>query len=835
MTDYTRLFQAAMADSGATPYPYQRALAESTWPDFVEVPTGLGKTAAVTLAWLYRRGVRADGSRVSPESEVPRRLIWCLPMRVLVEQTAACAQTWLQRLGVYGEVGEAGRIAVHTLMGGEPDLARASWSAHPDQEAILIGTQDMLLSRALMRGYGMSRYQWPVHYALLHNDALWVFDEVQLMGPALPTTTQLEAFRRDLGAAAPARSVWVSATLREDWLDTVDFRPHRQAGLQRLALGDDDRSEPAVSARVHAAKALAPAIARLDDATKKGQQAYIASLADEIAAAHQPGAQTLVIVNRVERAQALYAALADVEAERLLLHARFRPAERARIEAALHEPTGAGGRIVIATQAVEAGVDLDSRVLFTELAPWASLVQRFGRCNRAGRFDDARVYWIDLDENAGDLALPYAAESLAAAREQLRHAASAAPADLPPVTEPPAATQVLRRRDLLELFNTDPDLSGFDVDISPYIRDTGTPQVQLFWRDLDADEAAQQPSPQRAELCPASLGQVREHLKKKLSASRRKATGRENPAWHFDPLAGERREGAWTPVRRPDEVRPGQVLMLVAADGGYDADRGFVPDATEPVRVVAAEAATDASEGYGDDRLAHGGHPVALGQHLADAVDAARELAEALAVPPAEKRALVTGSLWHDVGKTHEAGQRGIGFSPDDPEGPWAKSGRSGRPDYHCLDANGQRQPRPGFRHELASALAWLAAGEEPVEPDERDLIAYLIAAHHGRVRLGLRALPNEEEPPDAATTGRLYARGIWDGDCLPQLDVGVLQLPPTELRLDIMRLGRGPHGPSWSERTRGLLEQHGPFRLAWLEALLRIADWRASAEEGGA
>ena len=40
----------------------------------------------------------------------------------------------------------------------------------PKRPAILIGTQDMLLSRALNRGYGMSRYRWPMHFGLLNND-----------------------------------------------------------------------------------------------------------------------------------------------------------------------------------------------------------------------------------------------------------------------------------------------------------------------------------------------------------------------------------------------------------------------------------------------------------------------------------------------------------------------------------------------------------------------------------------------------------------------------------------------------------------------------------------
>src|SRR5690606_37712785 len=115
----------------------------------------------------------------------------------------------------------------------------------------------------------------------------------------------------------------------------------------------------------------------------------------------------------------------------------------------------------------------------------------------------------------------------------------------------------------------------------------------------------------------------------------------------------------------------------------------------------------------------------------------------------------------------------------------------------------------------------------------DRDLVAYLIAAHHGKVRMGLRALPQEKTPPD----GQRYARGVWEGDVLPAVvlpadesGVGIGVAPETPLSLRIMELGRSPDGPSWTERTRRLLDTHGPFRLAWLESLLRIADWRGSA-----
>src|SRR5206468_3899515 len=194
------------------PFPYQHRLAtDPSLPQLIDVPTGAGKTAAVILAWLWRRHYADDETRKA----TPRRLIYCLPMRVLVEQTEAAAKTWLKNLGLEK------KVCVHVLMGGEE---AEDWDVHPERDAILIGTQDMLLSRALNRGYGMSRYRWPMHFGLLNNDCLWVLDEVQLMGSGLATTTQLQAFREKLGVWGTVQTIWMSATLRRDWLKTVDFK-----------------------------------------------------------------------------------------------------------------------------------------------------------------------------------------------------------------------------------------------------------------------------------------------------------------------------------------------------------------------------------------------------------------------------------------------------------------------------------------------------------------------------------------------------------------------------------------------------------------------------------
>src|SRR5690606_30955972 len=135
--------------------------------------------------------------------------------RRLVEQTERAGVGWRGRLGLEGSLG------VHVLLGGAVDDA---WEDRPDREAILIGTQDQLLSRALMRGYAMSRYLWPVHFAWLNNDCTWVMDEVQLMGVGASTAAQLQAFRERMGVSGSVKTVWMTATLAEDRLHTVDVR-----------------------------------------------------------------------------------------------------------------------------------------------------------------------------------------------------------------------------------------------------------------------------------------------------------------------------------------------------------------------------------------------------------------------------------------------------------------------------------------------------------------------------------------------------------------------------------------------------------------------------------
>src|SRR5699024_11217197 len=78
-TSSKRDWSSDVCSSDLQPYAFQVRLAEQPWPDLLDVPTGMGKTAAVTLAWLWKRGWRHDGRAEKPDPGTPRRLVWCLP------------------------------------------------------------------------------------------------------------------------------------------------------------------------------------------------------------------------------------------------------------------------------------------------------------------------------------------------------------------------------------------------------------------------------------------------------------------------------------------------------------------------------------------------------------------------------------------------------------------------------------------------------------------------------------------------------------------------------------------------------------------------------------
>jgi len=181
------------AAAGFAPLPFQLAWMEQGSAPAIrslEAPTGLGKTLATLVGWLWDRQQRP--------STMPRRLVYQLPLRTLTEQIAVECRAVMGRLGL--------EVPVYVLRGGQIDNDYVEALA---AEAVIVGTLDQVVSRQLMRGYCCSRWSWPRHFAALNTDVRVVVDETQLQGAAVRTAIRLQQLHHQLGGPAPWN--WCSA------------------------------------------------------------------------------------------------------------------------------------------------------------------------------------------------------------------------------------------------------------------------------------------------------------------------------------------------------------------------------------------------------------------------------------------------------------------------------------------------------------------------------------------------------------------------------------------------------------------------------------------------
>lgn len=854
------------------PHGWQQDLAatEVCRSHLIRVPTGFGKTLGVVAAWSYHRLHRKD-------ERWPRRLVWCLPMRVLVEQTHSEVRAALGRLQLLWDErsGHEGKVGVHLLMGGADS---GEWHLYPEHCAILIGTQDMLLSRAMNRGYAAPRARWPMEFGLLSQDCLWVMDEVQLMDVGLATSAQLQAFREDKAnsgqAFRPCHTWWMSATLQQSWLQKSPDTQEMAASLAQTAISEarrighlwNDVRKPCRVEAVKDAKTLAELVARQHIETGRGTKG-----------------PTLTVVNTVDRAVQVFESLQKNRAlkgtDLRLVHSRFRPYERAFwhnefLNRAACAPNT--DRMIIATQVIEAGVDLSAGLLITELAPWPSLVQRFGRSARWG--GDAQAIIADFSPADDKKAAPYTKNEVDAARDALGLLQDVAPLHLEAFEKqhpellarlyPYEPKHLLLRYELDELFDTTPDLSGADIDISRFIRSGEERDLHVFWIDVPERRVPDSKlKPSREALCPVPFLKAREWLcgveRGNIKAPRLK---KDMHAWVWDWLDGE-----WRRAERRD-LYPGQTVLVAADCGGYDPEKGWSPDSPADVKPVAPavpEAAEQADAAQDDESLsAYPWQTVAV--HGRETGNEARRIAEQLVPELADL--LDLGGRWHDAGKVHPAFNNSIESADRPARRDLAKAPKEAWLPMGKLYPMKDGERRRGFRHELASALALFAVLQRhkpdhdallgpwrellqragmPSAPDqpsdkppnllEREilalganqfnLLAYLVCAHHGKVRLAWHACPADQMTTDE----RPRIRGIRDGDTLPPLilaaaDRTLHELPKTSLDLAPATAGLNSHtGAGWTERVLSLLDHYGPFALAWMEALLRAADQRAS------
>ena len=791
---------------GHYPFHYQTELGEEPLCSrVIRVPTGGGKTGAAVLPWLWKTETNPDST--------PRRLVVCSPMRSLVSQTVREIESWLARLGL------TDKVALVELLGEHPSLRQRNrkWTEEPERSTILVGTVDLVLSAALNRGYAMSRFRWPVAFGLLHNSALWVVDEVQLMGPATSTFAQLEQFRAEFGTLSPVFTWWMSATVEPAWLATVDFvPPSTVTPANTQALIEDLGIRYTAKKPLRAGKLLN---------------------ADTVRDAHQ-GHLTLAVVNTVRAARELFRSLSapvvvpkkkkkeqapDRSPAMFLIHSRFRPSDRKEkmdrlIEAdqALRTNRGASARyphgaIVVATQVIEAGIDVSAQTMITELAPWASMVQRFGRLNRTGEEVSARAIWTDVKEPA-----PYALDEIKASRERITLLDDVGPASLAAVALPARERQalVIRRDDFRGLYSTDKDLAGGFTDVSDYIRNSEDRDVYVGWREFkkNPNNAPLQEELEPHELCAVPIREGRDFR------------SRGNLLWEWND-----ENGRWE-SRSAHELVPGMTLLCAMLSGGYSVELGWTGAEQDHPTMADPQENGENNSNKTDDSSLSGWRQ--LDHHLADVEAEARGICKSLSIEPSWAEPLALAARWHDIGKSlpawQEAARQSVKKSKVEyREGVWAKFPAK------------RGTFRPGLRHEEASAL-YAAQLLQLGMPGWTELAVYLIACHHGKVRttLGTYGVKSLREMKNRTLRLPGFIDRATDVNCDLLDFCGSGEYDPVLGRMSVS-------GPSWAaivaalvgseDRNNSPAQAPGPFRLAFLEALIIAADGRASREQKGA
>ncbi|MDE0217949.1 MAG: type I-U CRISPR-associated helicase/endonuclease Cas3 [Spirochaetaceae bacterium] len=632
-TDFAMFFQAI---HGHTPFPWQQSLVErldreDCWPDVLDLPTGAGKTAALDAA-VFHLAMRAD-----TPSAAALRIVLVVDRRLVVDDAYERAHKIERALTDPSHTRASGRNVVEEvarrlqqLSGSDsPPLVAArlrggaplehDWARTPTQPTLLCSTVDQVGSRLLFRGYGVSDRMKPVHAGLLGEDSLILLDEAHLSEP----------FRKTLGDVHKVGRAGIKTVV----LTATPGAP----GKRPFALGPRDRADPVLKARLHATKRARLMKPIRNDAAEAFARAAC-EMAEGLRRAGVSSPAVGVVVNRVALAREVFQKLSESKdhgSECLLMIGRSRDVTRDQIVEKLAPfRTGAVDRadaepmMLVATQCLEVGVDLDLDGLVTQAASFDALRQRFGRLNRAGRpitaegailvtseslaqktddpvyGDRIRKTWEALNAMATAVVVDFGVEALDRQLKvsDVELAELAAPRAQPPTLMPA----------YLDLWSqtSPPPVSDPEVGLFLHGTERSPAEVSLVWRSdiTDADMGDRSDvlkailelvPPRAAEMIDVPIWAAAAWLRGERDV--RLANVADVPE-RPEPLEvershPERKAFRWAGSQDPRtglvshaELRPGDVLVVPAHYGGCDRF-GWAPESRDHVADVGDEAA----------------------------------------------------------------------------------------------------------------------------------------------------------------------------------------------------------------------------------------------------
>ena len=411
-TEGTELFAKRFeALTGNAPFPWQECLflwflSDKIPPADVSLPTGTGKTSIMTI-WLLALAEKASVD--STENSIPRRLIWVVNRRVVVDQATNEAEQLRRRVNdpaivelepirlalrkLYGE--NSGEIlGISTLRGQFED--NAEWRGDPSRPAVIVGTVDMIGSRLLFSGYGVGFKAKPLHAGFLGQDVLLVHDEAHLESAFQELLVTIREEQRRCGEFGKFHVMALSATSRAK--NGAFGLTEAEKDVPNEMTGPSQTPLHVIWRRQSAKKAIS-----LKSTNEEGPAEEIAKQALKF---EDRGCAVLVFVQRVEDVEKIMKKLPKDGKQQLIGTLRgFERDELVSIDSSgevkdpifrrfLPGPKTDDGTTVylVCTSAGEVGVNISADHLICDLSPFDSMVQRFGRVNRFGNRSDTEIH-----------------------------------------------------------------------------------------------------------------------------------------------------------------------------------------------------------------------------------------------------------------------------------------------------------------------------------------------------------------------------------------------------------------------------------------------------------
>ncbi|MCC7338565.1 MAG: type I-U CRISPR-associated helicase/endonuclease Cas3 [Pirellulaceae bacterium] len=859
------------------PFPWQcnlydEWLSKGRIPSSCNIPTGLGKTSVIAV-WLI---ALANGAKL------PRRLCYVVNRRTVVDQTTEEVEMYrcqLTKAGLMAMMAARApawwtqnALAISTLRGQFAD--NREWSVDPTRPAIICGTVDMIGSRLLFGGYRVGFKAKPLHAGFLGQDTLLIHDEAHLEPAFQRLIERIQSEQTRCSEFRRLEVMELTATTRKD-SQSFGLTAEELDVSKKLP---DKPSKPlhVVWQRLKSPKGVAfipcdiKSIAKTIGETARNKWA-------------KSGKAILIFVRKLEDVRIVETELTNeknggVPASQVrLLTGTMRGFERdkfaskdavfARFMSKPKCEVQQGTVFLICTSAGEVGVDISTHHLVCDLTTLDSMAQRFGRVNRRGEgeaeidivyeedpnpksphpeFDAARwntlrilqhlapCDWIKDRLDASPIGLSKVMESLSAEQRQ------AAFAPEPVFLE---ATDILF--DAWALTTIRKKMPGRPA-VAPYLHglsESEPPQTEIAWREeverITGDLLTKYPPGALLADYPIKPHEVLREPSyrafKQLDLIQAKFP--DAPVWLVDDDGTvDATYTLRTLIDKDQKQRiEGKLVLLPLRVGGLKNGMLDGEAVGEALADIADECFADKEEPLplrkrfwnddsgartlldqlhlvrqieiprtdGDDseqsdvwlwyKLQNEGERTAAKEvdwetHVDDVVYLTGQMLSRFELGDEIDQAISFAAKFHDHGKLRAQFQLMLGNS-DYPEVKLAKSGR-------------KRGLLPEvYRHEFGSlidvmdeTLPYLRELQQ-LSPDARELALHLIASHHGRAR---PAFPRVE---------------CYD----PERSQTVADEVSTEVPRRFARLQR----------------KYGRWGLAYLESILRAADWSASAQPG--